>query len=138
MIQLIKKNNYMIIGATLLVMLFAQVYPYFHFHHTHNDNDLQIIVSSHAIDHESNNHSGQHNGEHHHEDNEHIGGNWHFVKSIPRLALKFSTNSLWITNIVLDEQLEQVTIVQIETNHPPPEQVLLLPSLSRAPPAHLS
>lgn len=138
--QLIKKNNVKILGVIVLVMLCTQVFPYIHFHHTHDDNNFNIIVSSHPINHEKSHNSEQHNGEHQHQhkSNEHIEGSWNYVKTVPRLALKFSTNSLWITDIVLDEQLEQVTIVQIETNYPPPKQILFFPSLSRGPPAYLS
>lgn len=128
----------MILGVIVLVTLCIQVFPYIHFHHTHDDNNFNIIVSSHPINHEKSHHSEQHNGEHNHESNEHIVGSWNYVKSVPRLVLKFSTNLQWITNIVFDEKLEQITIVQVGTNHPPPKQVLLSPNLSRGPPTYLS
>lgn len=128
----------MILGVIVLLTLCAQVFPYIHFHHTHDDNSFNIIVSSHPINEEKSHHSEQHNGEHHHEGNEHFAGDWNFIKSISSSPLKISANLKWITNIIFDEKLEQVSIVQKESKHPPPKKISLSPDLSRGPPAYLS
>lgn len=138
MIRLITKKKRFFTCTLILTVLCSQLFSVVHFHHSHHDNDLQIIVSSHPINQETKNHSDYHNGEHHHDGDEHIEGNWNFVKPIPRLAFYFSTNSLWITNFVFDENLEQISIIQIVKTHQRHKQVYLSPSLSRGPPAYLS
>ncbi|MBN4081054.1 hypothetical protein JYT44_01680 [Caldithrix abyssi] len=138
MIQLIKKNNFMILGVIVLVTLCIQVFPYIHFHHTHDDNNFNIIVGSHPINHEKSHHSEQHNGEHHHEGKEHFVGDWNFIRSISSSPLKISADLQLITNIIFDEKLEQVSIIQRESIHPPPNKISLFPDLSRGPPRYLS
>lgn len=138
-----KKSNFifnkpLIVTLGLMILYFAQIYPYIHFHHTHNNHGSQIVVSSHPLHQESNNHSEQHKGEHQHEGNEHIVGDWNYVKPVPKLPLKFSTNFLWVTNIDYMEKFEQFTIVQTESIYIQPFKILFSLDLSRGPPPDLS
>ena len=122
-------------GVILLLIFCTQFFPYIHFHHSHDDNNFNIIVSSHPVKHENNHHSEQHNGEHHHEGNEHIVADWNYIKTVSNSPLKISVNLEYITNLIFDEKVIQISIVYKEPTHPPPNKNFISPDLSRGPPA---
>lgn len=138
MFKILKKNKFLQKGNILLAVLCTQVFPYIHFHHTHVDNHFSIIVSSHPIDHENSHHSEQHDGEHHHEAKVHIVADWNYIKTVSDSPLKDSVNLDWITQLTFDEKYTHNSIVNKEQFHTPSNKILLLPDLSRGPPALLS
>ncbi len=136
MIQLLKKNNFILLGAILLAVLCTQVFPYIHFHHSHENENTKI--SSH-YNHPVNTHqSEQHERDHHHDEHHRIIGDWNYVKTVSCSNLNIETNSQLVPNILYIERYKHIAIVYEKPNHPPPNTFKYKLDLSRGPPAPLS
>jgi|GEM_PF-3045540 len=130
-----------IFASALIFMMFcAQIFSVVHFHHTHEAEDnLRIITSANHPNSENNNHNQHGSDDHHHHGDDHILGDWNYIKSVSNSSNKILFNDGLFSYVIFNQSIGASLLIVIDSNpHPPPAKFLLSIEPTRGPPAPLS
>ena len=133
----IKKSNALIFTVILQILCFTPVCSFIHFHHTHSDDELQITVSVHPIDHDTENHNDHHSNDHHHCEWEHCDVDLTFIRPTTKIVTELPTKPYSTASIVIQSKPDLSYIIQ-KFYSDISQQKVFFSSVSPRSPPHLS
>ena len=135
--QLNRKKTTFITTVILQIFCFIQICSFVHFHHTHSDDGLQIIVSVHPIDHDTENHNDHHSNDHQHCEWEHCDVDLTFIRPTPKIVTELPTKLCPTASIVIQRKPDLSHIIQ-KFYSDLSQQKVFFPSVSPRSPPRLS
>ena len=133
----IKKSNALILTVILQILCFTPVCSFIHFHHNHSGDELQITVSVHPIDHDTENHNDHHSNNHHHCEWEHCDVDLTFIRPTPKIVTELPTKLYSTASLVIQNKPDFSCIIQ-NFYSDRSQQKVFFPSVSPRSPPYLS